>query len=293
MATTNVDIANLALSHLGESKPVTNLDTPSTPNEIHLARFYPIAREICLKAHPWKFAIKKSLLVLHDEDDEDGPLNGEWCFAYDAPTDIARVLKVLPEGASKNLPSQDFDRYSWLPDAITPTSTDQTTETVTFADVHGLVTGMIVTVSATFGGLTIGTNYYVNVVSTTVISFHLTLAAALAGTSKVNLSDVITATITPSKVELILTNVEDAFIDYIVLVTDVTRYPEDFVLTMSYKLASLVATAIIKGKSGIALAQATNAAYVASLANAATADARQGQNSDIYKDHVPSWVSNR
>jgi hypothetical protein len=95
-------------------------------------------------------------------------------------------------------------------------------------------------------------------------------------------------------VELILTNSDsNVYADYIALVTDVTRYTEDFVLALSYKLASLVAPAIIKAKNGIALSQSAQAAYLAAIANAATASGRQGQNSDHYKDHKPTWVSNR
>jgi hypothetical protein len=295
VADTKVDIANLALSHLGEAKPVTDLDTPSTPNEIHLARFYPIAREICLKAHPWKFAVKKALLVIQDADDLDGPFIGEWGFAYITPSDLVRLLKVLPEGASKNEPSVDFDRYTWALDALTPSSTDLTGDTVTFTADHGLTTGMVVRVATTGFGLTAATDYYVNVVDNDTVSFHTTYAAAVAGTGKVNLTTPgVSATITPAIVELILTNSDsNVYADYIALVTDVTRYTEDFVLALSYKLASLVAPAIIKAKNGIALSQSAQAAYLAAIANAATASGRQGQNSDHYKDHKPTWVSNR
>jgi hypothetical protein len=55
-----------------------------------------------------------------------------------------------------------------------------------------------VTPSATGGGLTNGTPYYLNVPSTSTCSYHLTVAAALAGTSKVNLTASITAAIVPS-----------------------------------------------------------------------------------------------
>lgn len=81
--------------------------------------------------------------------------------------------------------------------AQTPSATDTGADTVDFAAAHGWVTGTMVTPSATAGGLTLGTTYYVNAVDSDTISFHTTLAAALAGTSKVDLTASITAQILP------------------------------------------------------------------------------------------------
>lgn len=88
----------------------------------------------------------------------------------------------------------------YSPQPATPTSTDTTAETVTFSTDHGWVTGTICTVSATVGGLTAGTIYYLNVASSTTVSFHTTVAAAEAGTGKVNLTASITSVIIPSGV---------------------------------------------------------------------------------------------
>lgn len=79
---------------------------------------------------------------------------------------------------------------------LTPSATSTVNDTVDFAAVHGWLTGTAVTVSATAGGLTTFTTYYINATDTDTISFHTTVAAALAGTSKVDLTASITATIT-------------------------------------------------------------------------------------------------
>lgn len=86
----------------------------------------------------------------------------------------------------------------YTPRPATPSSTDTTAETCTFAAAHGWESGTIVTVSATIGGLTAATRYYLNKVSTTVVSFHTNVADALAGTSKVNLTASITSQVIPS-----------------------------------------------------------------------------------------------
>lgn len=84
---------------------------------------------------------------------------------------------------------------------VTPSATDHaTTDTVTLPSGHNYVTGVRCTVSATVGGLTAGMLYYLNVATNTA-SFHTTLANAIAGTSKVNLSADITSRILPSGIE--------------------------------------------------------------------------------------------
>lgn len=92
----------------------------------------------------------------------------------------------------------------WLPDRdvtnVAPTSTDTGAETVTYTTLpKWAVTGQAVSVSATGGGLTAGTLYYINV-SGSSFSFHLTMRDALGGTNKVNLTASITATVYPAMV---------------------------------------------------------------------------------------------
>jgi hypothetical protein len=111
-------------------------------------------------------------------------------------------------GGGVVVPSQNNFRLTlatgfpvYAPAPATPASTDTSAETVTFSTAPGWTTGTIVTVSTTSGGLTAGTRYYLNAASTTVFSFHTTVANAEAGTSKVNLTgNVNNAEIRPSGV---------------------------------------------------------------------------------------------
>ena len=80
--------------------------------------------------------------------------------------------------------------------ALTPSATDTSADTCDFSSSHGWTTGTMVTVSATAGGLSTGTTYYIRAVDTDTISFHTTLADAEGNTSKVNLTASITAVIT-------------------------------------------------------------------------------------------------
>lgn len=86
----------------------------------------------------------------------------------------------------------------------TPSSTNTTTDIVTFGSATGWQTGAVVYPQTTGGGLTAGTAYYWNAASSTTGSFHTTLANALAGTSKVDLNASITSLITGYSLELLV-----------------------------------------------------------------------------------------
>lgn len=82
-----------------------------------------------------------------------------------------------------------------VPSLLTPSSTNTSTDVVTFGSAHNLLTGAHCRPTDTIGGLTTGTDYWVNVASGTTLTFHTTLANALAGTSKVDLTANITQAI--------------------------------------------------------------------------------------------------
>lgn len=217
MASTPEALCNIALSHLGNVGKVASLSSPSSQEEIFCARFYPIAQKIAFTEFDCKFAIRKARLNLHDADDSDGQLSGEWSFMYDQPESCIRVLKVLPSGAAKNRPSEDFS---------IATIDEDPDEAETPANV-------------------------------------------------------------------IVTNLDNAYADYIKLITDTTMYPEDFTLVFSYKLAALLAGPTVKGKSGIQLAQSMEAMYQMTKNSMVRADAQQEQISGNYKSHIPGWVGDR
>jgi hypothetical protein len=104
---TEVDIANLALAHLGDSATVASLDPPEGSAQAELcAIFYPIARNALLESHNWKFSIRRVTLAALSVD------SYEWAFAYAAPSDAIRLLSVLPPGASATDSSQPYDTES-------------------------------------------------------------------------------------------------------------------------------------------------------------------------------------
>lgn len=96
---TEVDICNLALARLGDRATVSSIDPPEGSAQAdHCARFYPIARDAILGAHPWRFAVKRATLPKM----ADAPV-GEPASYFGLPSDCIRVVAVHCVGL-ENLP---------------------------------------------------------------------------------------------------------------------------------------------------------------------------------------------
>ena len=93
-----VDIANLMLSHLGDDATVSNLSPPEGSVQAeHCATFYPIARDSLLEMHDWNFATSRVALT-----PVTLPSNAGFLFAYAMPADTIRVIAVLPPDSPDN-----------------------------------------------------------------------------------------------------------------------------------------------------------------------------------------------
>lgn len=99
-----VEIANLALAHLGDEATVASIDPPEgSPQAEHCARFYPIARDKLLEMHAWSFATRRVNLAPLDVD------TWSWQFAYAKPTSCLRMLAVLPYQAGSDDQTQAYE----------------------------------------------------------------------------------------------------------------------------------------------------------------------------------------
>lgn len=87
---TKTEIANLALSHLGVGKEISNLDTDSSSEGSVCRRFYDTCLEATLRDFPWPFATKIAALGLVEEDPND-----EWGYSYRYPSDCLKLRRIL------------------------------------------------------------------------------------------------------------------------------------------------------------------------------------------------------
>lgn len=85
-----VEICNLALSHLGDSATVASIDPPEGSAQAeHCARWYPIARNSLLEMHEWGFATARVQLA------ELATPAAHWSHAYARPAGALKILSIL------------------------------------------------------------------------------------------------------------------------------------------------------------------------------------------------------
>ena len=87
MATSKVQIANLALIHVGAGT-ITSL-TQDTPEARAVNAVYDLMRDAVLTDHPWNFAVKRVAPSL----DATTPVF-DFTYRFDLPTDYLRLLSI-------------------------------------------------------------------------------------------------------------------------------------------------------------------------------------------------------
>lgn len=141
MAASDVDIANLALSHIGETAEIIALVPNDGSAQSQLAaRFYPMARDELLEMHPWTFAMRRQALTLLGTNEASN-----WVYAYAMPSDCLKPRAVLSAAAQLDGEGEQYEVetnvagnkviYTDMPEAVlryTRTLTDTTKFTPMF-----------------------------------------------------------------------------------------------------------------------------------------------------------------
>ncbi len=89
MATTAVQIANLALMRVGHGQAIAAL-TESSPAAITINAIFEFDRDLVLREFAWPFAATYAALGLVEESPND-----DWDYAYQYPADCLVALKVV------------------------------------------------------------------------------------------------------------------------------------------------------------------------------------------------------
>ena len=90
MATSEAEIANLAIRHLGISKEISNFTTDQTETASACRAFYTTVRDALLRDHHWEFAKTYATLTGKVSDPND-----EWGYSYIYPSDCLQVRKII------------------------------------------------------------------------------------------------------------------------------------------------------------------------------------------------------
>ena len=162
MSSSETEIANLALSHLGGSKEIANIETEKSEAAAACRRFFDTSRDEMLRDFAWPFATSFSTLGLVEEDPDEN--DKEWKYSYRYPSDCISLRRILSG-------SRNDHRQGRVPYKIGQ-------------DSSGL---------------------------------------------------------------LIYTDKEDAIVEYTKRETDVSRFPTDFVMALSFRLAAYIAPRVTGG----------------------------------------------
>lgn len=95
---TEIDICNLALAALGDEATVVSIDPPEGSAQAdHCAQWYPVARDVILEAHDWKFASRRAAGQLLTSP------TPSYTYAYGKPNDALRIRAVLPPSTTSDV----------------------------------------------------------------------------------------------------------------------------------------------------------------------------------------------
>jgi hypothetical protein len=89
----DVQICNMALSHVGSAARVTTISPPDGSVEAgHCATFYSVVRLELIELFTWRFSLKRATLAEVAND------SSAWAYAYALPSDCITPLRVLGQG---------------------------------------------------------------------------------------------------------------------------------------------------------------------------------------------------
>lgn len=91
---------------------------------------------------------------------------------------------------------------------------------------------------------------------------------------------------------VVYTNEQGAYLRYIDLITDSTKYTPAFVVCLARLLASYLAGPVLKGDSGIKMAEKQMVIFGREYAMATTRNANTGKR-DVRRTFSPSWIASR
>lgn len=201
-----LNIFNLALSHLG-MKQITDATDVTTPSGKACNAYYRFARDDVFREHRWPFSTVQA--VLTEWDDDDPPL--PWLFAYEYPV------------------SYDIDDLTAWSGATAYTAG----QTVKY-------------LNQAYLAIQAGTNH--NPSSATTYWTVQTNAATVwtvfneATETKKDEQDFEVYLIPGSTDEkIIVSNLDDAYMEYTFIVNDTTLWDSKFVVALSYRLAAMMA----------------------------------------------------
>ena len=257
---TDIEICNLALSHLGDRGTVTSLNTSidQTQQAALCAKFYPMARGTLLE-EPWSFTTKRAALsnVVNNGSLAIGATYtiltaGSPSFAaVGATSNIAGVTFVATGvgsglGTAQLIP--DVGMTQWLYAYPLPSDFNNMLRLLPYG------------------------------------------APDDAGTAIAYLPRPYSIELNKNGVRMLLCNEDSPTMVYTTQVTDATKYPATVAMALSFLLASMIAGPLIKGDVGIAQGKSMLQNYALWLSKSVDSDLH---NRRVLPVPSPAWIAGR
>jgi hypothetical protein len=263
MAVSEVSIANMALSHVGQHNQIAALsDSTEAARQCNL--HYEQARDSLLRAHPWNFAIKRTVLLTQAETAKN-------ITAATAADPV--VITITSHGYS------DGDRVRIASvGGMTQLNGNEYTINVLTTDTFELVDTDGTSYTAYTSGGT------ATKIPATGFSYWFALPSDCLRVLNVN-EDLYDYKVEANR---ILSNSDTVELKYVYKVTDPTLFDQSFVALLAMALAIRIA---VKLSDNANLKESIKSDFAEMLREARTFDAQEGGTPDgIYAD---AWVNSR
>jgi len=102
MASSNTEIANLAIAHLGNGKEIANLETENSAEARAVRRFYNTARQATLHDFAWPFATQYANLALVSSVGDSGHPTDQYTYSYRYPSGCLMLRRIISTTRNDN-----------------------------------------------------------------------------------------------------------------------------------------------------------------------------------------------
>jgi hypothetical protein len=110
--TSQIDIANRALSRIGTQKTIANFTDP-TPAATQCGLWYDQVRQALLRTAPWAFARRQQPLTQTGDAVPDNTAPFPWMYQYAYPADCLKFRYVLPSAPASTASAPNVSDTSW------------------------------------------------------------------------------------------------------------------------------------------------------------------------------------
>lgn len=110
---TELEVANMALSHIGARDSIPSLSENSIEAR-QCNRWIGLSRQMTLESYNWNFARKRSTLTAHADD----PPEGLWSYRFALPSDLLKAREIQNPGLPFNPYDTIHNTIYFQPDAV-------------------------------------------------------------------------------------------------------------------------------------------------------------------------------